>query len=74
MKAEIDMEGRLLVQPGTLTEQVALFAWFEGLPTQIREAVKPFLLPCHFDGGALAAQDEQLREFFRRPFDRHFAK
>lgn len=57
MKADIDMQGRLLLQPGTLTEEVALFHWWESLPNEAREKMKNVLLPCHFDERVAEAQE-----------------
>lgn len=56
MKADIDMEGRLLVQPGTLTEEVALFQWWESFPNDAREKMKDVLLPCYVDERVAEAQ------------------
>jgi hypothetical protein len=50
MKAEINSAGRLQVHPCSLTEQVALFRWFEGLPKESREQINRFLQPCYFEG------------------------
>lgn len=69
MKAEIDMEGRLLVQPGTLTEQVALFHWWESLPNEAREKMKEVLLPCGFDERVAALRTSAAQEtwIYRAP-------
>ena len=78
MKAEIDMEGRLLVQPGTLTEQVALFEWWEALPKDAREKMKDVLLPCHFDERVAAASvncaEAQETWIYRAPGAKPVAK
>jgi hypothetical protein len=65
MKAEINSAGRLQVHPCSLTEQVALFQWFEGLPKEAREPISRFLQACYFDGAAeLSVEETRLLKRF----------
>lgn len=44
MRADIDEQQRLMLQPETMTERTALFAWFEALPAELRAELKPRVL------------------------------
>ena len=46
MRADIDEQQRLMLQPETMTERTALFAWFEALPPELRAELEPRVLRC----------------------------
>jgi hypothetical protein len=49
MKSDIDTQARLHITPLSITEETALVTWWEALPKDLRDGLKPYVMVRMFE-------------------------
>ena len=60
MKAELDEKQCLQLHPESLTERVALFAWWDALPADLRAQLKGRVLPFYESQGCVMTTSDVI--------------